>query len=48
MLYFFFVYVLPFLYFRETGFKGGVKICDSPEEVEEMARNMLGFRANVR
>eukprot|EP01084_Bolivina_argentea_P198403 339742_1 len=29
-------------YFVETNFKGGVKVCDSPEEIEEMASEMLG------
>jgi len=29
-------------YFVETGFKGGVKICDTPEEVEKMTEEMLG------
>ena len=29
-------------HFKETGFKGGVKVCDSPEEVEQMAAEMLG------
>lgn len=29
-------------HFRETGFKGGVKICDSPDEVEKMTKEMLG------
>lgn len=26
----------------DTGFKGGVKVCDTPDEVEEMAKAMLG------
>jgi len=29
-------------HFVEDGFKGGVKVCDSPEEIEEMAGHMLG------
>jgi len=29
-------------YFKETNFKGGVKVCQSPEEVEAMAREMIG------
>jgi len=29
-------------YFVETGFKGGVKVCDSPEEIEKMSAEMLG------
>eukprot|EP00484_Ammonia_sp_Unknown_P018170 CAMPEP_0197029334 /NCGR_PEP_ID=MMETSP1384-20130603/8799_1 /TAXON_ID=29189 /ORGANISM="Ammonia sp." /LENGTH=440 /DNA_ID=CAMNT_0042458475 /DNA_START=33 /DNA_END=1355 /DNA_ORIENTATION=- len=29
-------------YFVETGFKGGVKVCESPEEIEKMAAEMLG------
>eukprot|EP01083_Nonionella_stella_P027686 76256_1 len=29
-------------YFIETGFKGGVKVCESPEEIEQMAAEMLG------
>eukprot|EP00486_Rosalina_sp_Unknown_P001603 CAMPEP_0201565996 /NCGR_PEP_ID=MMETSP0190_2-20130828/5479_1 /ASSEMBLY_ACC=CAM_ASM_000263 /TAXON_ID=37353 /ORGANISM="Rosalina sp." /LENGTH=441 /DNA_ID=CAMNT_0047984133 /DNA_START=104 /DNA_END=1429 /DNA_ORIENTATION=+ len=29
-------------HFVETGFKGGVKVCESPEEIEAMAKEMLG------
>jgi len=29
-------------YFLETGFKGGVKICDTPDEVAAMTKEMLG------
>merc|ERR1711972_273497 len=29
-------------YFVESKFKGGVKVCDSPEEIEQMAAEMLG------
>eukprot|EP01084_Bolivina_argentea_P236738 398000_1 len=29
-------------HFVETGFKGGVKVCDSPEEIEAMTKEMLG------
>ena len=29
-------------HFVETGFKGGVKVCDSPDEIEAMAKEMLG------
>ena len=29
-------------HFVETGFKGGVKVCDSPEEIEKMAGEMIG------
>jgi len=29
-------------YFVETGFKGGVKVCETPEEIEKMAGEMLG------
>jgi len=29
-------------HFVEDGFKGGVKVCDSPDEIEEMAGKMLG------
>lgn len=29
-------------HFVETGFKGGVKVCDSPDEIEKMAKEMLG------
>jgi len=29
-------------HFIETGFKGGVKICESPEEVKKMAAEMIG------
>jgi len=29
-------------HFVETGFKGGVKVCDSPDEIEKMSAEMLG------
>ena len=29
-------------YFKETGFRGGIQICKTPEEVQEVAKNMCG------
>lgn len=29
-------------YFIENGYKGGIQICDTPEEVKEVADNMCG------
>ena len=28
----------------DTGFKGGVKICETPKEVESLAQQMIGHR----